>query len=330
MKPADVIIGLAPSDVDKGHALGKQVMQYQTYYQALPNSLLLTSTADLANVGFEINHQFVLNIFGTPNSYVMCPNSSVFHQRVQKYVQLALDQHYDGLFIDNTFLDPPAHLVCDGAHPHLDPLVEGGRAYLTLLAEARQTLKARNSKAIFMTNPGDPAWADQMATGSPTLWDLSDLVLWESWGYTSFTDARHDVWDDAIPKSYNYVQNAPEKTAKLVMLSYVKNVTEARFAFAMARFFGFNWTANLGASQFGTYLNSIPFNLGQPMGPLPPSGPVLHRVCERGEVFINTTGVAQLVEVPAGTMFLGSTKAQTSLPTQVTLLPRTAAIVITQ
>ena len=329
VKPADIVIGIAPFNVAKAHALGKLAMQYQTYYQAMPNTLLLSSTADLPNVGFEINQQPVLNVFGTPNNWVMCPNSVMFHQRVQQYVQLAIDSGYDGLFVDNTFFDPPAHLVCDGAHAHVDPGAEGGRAYLTLLAEVRKTLKARNPSAVLMTNPGDPAWADLMATGSPTLWDLSDFVLWESWGYTSFSDTRHDTWSDALTKSFAYVQNSPEKAAKMVMLSYVENVTEARFAFAMASFFGFNWTANLGVSKFGSYLNSIPFHkLGQPLGTLPPLAPVLQRSFEHGAVFINTTNVGQSASVPAGTLYLGAATSQTTASSQVTLHPRTAAIVV--
>jgi hypothetical protein len=329
VKPADVVIGLAPFNVAKAHALGKLVMQYQSYYQAIPNSLLLTNTADLPNVGFEINQQFVVNIFGTPaNSYVMCPNSVIFHQRVQQYVQEAISSGYDGLFVDNTFFDPPAHRVCDGAHAHVDPTAEGGRAYLTLLSEVRQTIKAHNPKAILMTNPGDPFWADLMATGSPTVWDLSDYVLWESWGYMSYSDSRHDNWANAIPESFHYVQNNPDKVAKLVMLSYVKSVTEARFAFAAARFFGFNWTANLGASGIGTYLNSIPFSLGEPVGPLPVQDSVLHRAFEHGEVFVNASEVPQFATVPAGTLYLGATTSQTTASSQVTLPPRTAAIVI--
>jgi hypothetical protein len=329
VKPADVVIGLAPFNVAKAHAIGKLVMQYQSYYQAQPNSPLLTNTADLANVGFEINHQFVVNIFGTPtNSYVMCPNSVIFHQRVQQYVQAAIASKYDGLFVDNTFFDPPAHLVCDGAHAHLDPTAEGGRAFLTLLAEVRQTLKAHNPKAILMTNPGDPAWADRMVTGSPTLWDLSDYVLWESWGYTGFTDSRHDNWADAIPKSYQLAATQPDQVPKLVMLSYVKSVTEARFAFAAARFFGFSWTANLGASSFGTYLNSIPFSLGEPIGPLPAQDTVLHRAFQHGEVFVNVSGVSQSVTVPAGTLYLGATTQDIATSTVQNLQPRTAAIVV--
>ena len=325
VKPADVVIGLEPFNVAKAHALGKLVMQYQSYYQAIPNSPLLTNTADLANVGFEINHQFVINIFGNPaNSYVMCPNSVIFHQRVQQYVQEAINSEYDGLFVDNTFFDPPAHLVCDGAHAHVDPTVEGGRAYLTLLAEVRQTIKAHNPKAILMTNPGDPAWADLMVTGSPTVWDLSDYVLWESWGYTGFTDARHDNWADAIPKSYKVIAKDSENVSKLVMLSYVKSVTEARFAFAVARFFGFNWTANLG----GTYLNSIPFSLGEPIGTLPGQDSVLHRAFEHGEVFVNTSAIPQSVTVPAGTLYLGDTTQDAAASTVQELQPRTAAIVL--
>lgn len=237
IKPADVVIGVDASKVATAHALGKRVMQYQTYYQAQPDSPLLNSQADLANVGFEINHEFVINIFGTPtNSYVLCPNSVALHQRVQQALQQAITAGYDGLFVDNTFFDPPAHLVCDGTHAHLDPAAEGGRAYLTLMAEVRKTLKAHNPSAILITNPGNPAWLDHIATGSPTLWDISDYVLWEGWGYTA--EAQHDRWADYIPATNEMITAHPDRIPQLVMLSYVHSVTEARFAFATARFLG--------------------------------------------------------------------------------------------
>jgi hypothetical protein len=326
-KPADVVIGLAPSVVPIAHALGKRVMQYQTYYQSEPNSLLLNSTADLANVGFEINHEFVVNIFGTPaNSYVLCPNSVLLHQRVHQYVQQALTSGYDGLFVDNTFFDPPAHLVCDGTHAHIDPTAEGGRAYVTLISEVRNMIKARNPNAILMTNPGNPAWLDRMVTGSPTLWDLSDFVLWEGWGYTA--EVQHDRWGDYIPATYAMVTAHPERIPQLVTLSYVKSVTEARFAFAAARFFGLNWTGNINNS-FGNYLNSIPFGLGEPVGPLPPQDSVLHRAFEHGEVFVNISATPQSVTVPAGTLYVGETTQTASAPTVIDLQPRIAAIVLT-
>jgi hypothetical protein len=329
VKPANVVIGLAPFNVSKAHAIGKLVMQYQTYYQAVPNSPLLTSTADLANVGFEINHEFVVNIFGTPaNSYVMCPNSVIFHERVQQYVQAAINSGYDGLFVDNTFFDPPAHLVCDGSHAHVDSNALGGRAYITLLGEVRQTLKSQNPKAILMTNPGDPEWLDLMATGSPTVWDFSDYVLWEGWGYEAFKGAKHDNWDNAIAKSFQLVTNTPERVPKLVMLSYVRSITEASFAFAAAKIFGFNWTANLGVSGTGTYLNDIPFTLGKPIGPLPAQGAILHRTFEHGEVFVNASNASQPVTVPAGRLLLGAISQNIAAPTDLVLQPRTAAIVL--
>jgi hypothetical protein len=326
IKPADVVIGIDASKVATAHALGKRVMQYQTYYQSQPNSPLLSSTADLANVGFEINHQFVINIFGFPaDSYVLCPNSVLLHQRVQQYVQQSLTSGYDGLFVDNTFFDPPAHLVCDGTHAHLDPSAEGGRAYLTLMSEVRQMIKARNPKAILMTNPGNPFWLDHIATGSPTLWDLSDYVLWEGWGYTA--EAQHDRWADYIPATNEMITAHPERIQQLVMLSYVKSVTEARFAFAAARFFGFNWTGNINNS-FGNYLNSIPFGLGEPVEPLPPQDPILHRRFEHGEVFVNMSASPQSVTVPAGALYLGETNQTLSAPTVIDLQPRIAAIVL--
>lgn len=326
IKPADVVIGLDPSKVATAHAAGKRVMQYQTYYQSQPGTSLLNSTGDLANVGFEINHQFVVNIFGiVTNSYVLCPNSVMLHQRVQQYVQQSLTSGYDGLFVDNTFFDPPAHLVCDGNHAHLDPTAEGGRAYVTLMSEVRKMIKARNPNAILMINPGNPSWLDHIATGSPTLWDISDYVLWEGWGYTA--DAQHDRWDFYIPATYGLMAPHPERTQQLVILSYVKSVTEARFAFAAARFFGFNWTGNINNS-FGNYLNSIPFGLGEPVGPLPPQASVLHRAFEHGEVFVNMSGTPQSITVPAGTLYLGETNQTVSAPAVVDVQPRTAAIVL--
>jgi hypothetical protein len=301
-------------------------MQYQTYYQAVPNSLLLNSTGDLANVGFEINHQFVVNIFGTPtNSYVMCPNSVTLHQRVQQYVQQSITSGYDGLFLDNTFFDPPAHLVCDGTHAHVDPSAEGGRAYITLVSEVRQMIKTHNAKAILMTNPGNPLWLDRIATGSPTLWDLSDYVLWEGWGYTA--EAQHDRWDDYIPAAYGMIAAHPDRIPQLVTLSYVKSATEARFAFAAARCFGFSWTGNINNS-FGNYLNSIPFGLGEPVGPVPPQASVLHRAFEHGEVFVNISATPQSVTVPAGTLYLAETNQTVAVPTTIDLQPRVAAIVL--
>lgn len=333
LKPADVAIGLAPAAVSRAHAAHKLVLQYQTYYQAVPGSLLLSGIADLANVGFQINHQLLPTVFGTPNSYVMCPSSTLMHQRVQKYVQLAFASGYDGLFVDNTFFDPAAHAICDSAHQHVDAPSLGGDTYLQLLSEVRQTVKSHNPNAILMTNPGDPDWASQIAAGSPTLWDLSDYVVWESYGYSSVTDVRHDDWNNTIAKSFRYATMFPDRAAKIVALSYPMNLSEARYAFAVARFFGLNWTANLGVNQsaghFGAFLDQIPFQLGNPTGPLPAPGPVLQRAFQHGQIFVNADSAPQSITVPAGTIYLGSTTVQVAVRTDLTVQPRTAAIVIT-
>lgn len=337
LKPSDVIIGLTPGAVPSAHAANKLVLQYQTYYQSTPNTLLLESLSDLLNVGFQINQQFVASIFPAPNNYVLCPNSAALHQRVQDYVLQAINSQYDGIFVDNTFFDPPAHAICDASHQHIAALVEGGIAFLHLLSEVRKTLKTNNPAGILITNPGDPDWADQIATASPSLWDISDVVVWESYGYTSIQGSQHDVWSDTITKSYRYATTAPDKAAKLLVLSYPQNVTEARYAFAVARFFGFNWTANLGQDQqnttqngghFGAFFNDIPYSLGQPVDPLPNATSVLHRTFQNGEIFINTDSTPQSVTLQPGTIYLGAGTASTSSPTTVDLQPRTSAIVI--
>jgi len=337
LKPSDVIIGLAPDAVASAHAANKQVLQYQTYYQSTPGTLLLKTLDDLPNVGFQINQQFVASVFPEPNNYVLCPNSAVLRQRVQDYVLQAVESRYDGIFVDNTFFDPPAHAVCDAPHQHAAAGVEGGIAFLQLLSEVRKTLLANNPAGILITNPGNPDWADQIATASPSLWDISDVVVWESYGYTSIQGSQHDVWNDTITKSYRYAATAPEKAAKLLVLSYPENVIEARFAFAVARFFGFNWTANLGEDQqnttqdgghFGAFFNDIPYSLGQPVDPLPDPASVLHRTFQNGEIFINIDSTPQSVTLQPGTIYLGASTTSTSSTTTVNLQPGMAAIVI--
>jgi hypothetical protein len=341
LKPADVVIGISPSSIADAHAANKLVLQYQSYYNSTTNTALLKSLSDLSDVGFQIDHQPVHSQFPIPpNLYVLCPSSKLLHRRVERYVQEATTLGYDGIFVDHTFFDPPAHSVCDAAHEHLGGPIPGGIAYVALFSEVRQTLKATNAAAILIVNPGsDPDWTDQIAPVTPSLWDLADHVLWESYGYTSARGIQHDAWDETIKKSYRYVTATPAKAIKLLCLSYPGSVAEARYAFAVARFFGFEWTANVGEDQqntvqngghFGAFLDDIPFALGQPLGALPPSSPVLRRAFEHGEVFINTSTVAQDVHVPAGKLFLGATTGQMTAPTNITLQPKAAAIVIAQ
>ena len=94
------------------------------------------------------------------------------------------------------------------------------------------------------------------------------------------------------------------------MLSYPENLTEARFSFAIAKIFGFKWTANLGDSlqntgkdggEFGAFLNDIPFKRGgdATCGALPDKSQLLlHRTFQHGDVFANTGTSTQSVPLP--------------------------------
>lgn len=342
MKQESVVIGLNPSSVASAHAAHKRVLQYQSYYNATPNTALLENLDDLGNVGFQIDHKLVKSVFPVPpNRYVLCPNSRILRERVLQYVKLSVKLGYDGIFVDHTFLDPPAHAVCDASHDHLSATQTGGEAYLQLFTEVRRTLKDENPSAILIANPGhDPDWADQLASSVPPLWELADQVLWESYGYTSVhLDPGHDFWSDTIAKSYRYVMSTPRKAAKILALSYPETVTEARYAFAVARFFGFNWTANVGENQqgssedgghFGAFLNEIPFELGDPVEPVPKRANVLRRRFQRGEVFINISSIAQSVTLPAGTVYIDASVSRTRVTQKVILQPRSAAIVVTR
>ena len=155
-------------------------------------------------------------------------------------------------------------------HPHNKEGANGGSAYLDLLEAVQQRIKEKNPAAILISNPGNPRWADDMASGKPSLWDISDLVLWESYGYTSYHGLRHDRWKRNDRGKLHYA-TSPEKAAKLLVLAYPENLTEARFSFAIAKIFDFKWTANGGRQQqntakdgghFGSFRSGYPAKLG--------------------------------------------------------------------
>ena len=106
-----------------------------------------------------------------------------------RFLDESIKQGFDGYFVDNTFVDPSAHEVCSAKHPHNKDGVVGGSAYLDLLQAVRLRIKEKAPTAILISNPGNPRWADDLASSKPSLWDISDLVLWESYGYSSYS--RH-------------------------------------------------------------------------------------------------------------------------------------------
>jgi hypothetical protein len=335
---ANIIIGVPPSAVAEIHKSGRRAIQYVTYYQSVLNHPFLKDRQDLANVGFQANGEFEKSAFGGQDNYVLCPNSVELESRVLHFVDTSLQQGFDGYFVDNTFLDPAAHQVCSAGHQHIKVNLPGGRAYLDLLAAVRAKFKAQNPAALIISNPGNPRLAEALASGNPSLWELSDLVLWESYGYTSHRGAQHDRWKTAIDQSFNLAA-LPDKSAKLLVLSYPENLAQARFSFAVARIFGFKWTANLGDSlqntdkeggDFGAFLTNIPFALGEPVGPLPDkTNPLLHRTFQHGEVFANTGTVRQTISLPkSSTVYVGDQMIEGTAQRIQNLDPMTAAIVI--
>jgi hypothetical protein len=335
---ANVIIGVPPSSVPEIHKSGRRALQYITYYQSHFKTAFLIDRDDLANVGFQVNGEFEKSAFGGDDNYVLCPNSVELRTRVLRYLDGSLKQGFDGYFLDNTFLDPPAHKTCAAAHPHIESGVQGGRAYVDLLAAVRGKLKQQNPSAILVSNPGSPRSADQISSGKPALWDVSDYVLWESYGYSSYRGPRHNRWKSTIADSFTY-SAMPEKAAKLLVLSFPENLTEARFSFAVARIFGFKWTANLGdkdqntdkeGGHFGSFLKDVPFDLGEPLGALPDkSNPLLHRMFQHGEVFANTGTAPQPISLPKSSrVYAGDRTIEATAPRTLSLEPNTAAIVI--
>jgi hypothetical protein len=335
---ANVMIGVPPSAIPEIHKSGRRALQYVTYYQSVLNHPFLKDRQDLPNVGFQVKGEFEKSAFGHDDNYVLCPNSVELKSRVLRFLDTSLQQGFDGYFVDNTFLDPPAHQVCSAGHRHIKENVPGGRAYLDLLAAVRAKLKAQNPAALLISNPGNPRSAEEMAPGNPTLWDLSDLVLWESYGYSASRGAKHDRWNSTIQESLSYAA-IPEKSAKLLVLSYPENLAQARFSFAVARIFGFKWTANLGDSlqdtakeggEFGVFLSDVPFDLGEPLGVLPDkNNPLLHRMFQHGEVFANTGTAPQSISLPKSSrVYVGDRTIEENAPRTLSLEPMMAAIVI--
>jgi hypothetical protein len=338
LQPANAIVGVPATAIPEIHKNGGRALQYVTYYQTHFKTAFLNDRNDLANVGFQVNGQFLKSAFGGEDNYVLCPNSVEVKARVLRFLDSTLKQGFDGYFVDNTFLQPASQEVCTANHEHIKQAVQGGRAYLDLLAAVRAKIKQQNASAILISNPGSPPWADHIASGQPSLWDISDYVVWESYGYTSSSDVKHDRWKQTIELSFNY-SAMPDKAKKVLALSYPRNAAEARFAFAIARIFGFQWTANLGekdantakeGGHFGTFFNETPYAVGEPVGQLPTEGAVLlHRAFTNGEIFANTSATSQRISLARGAkVLLGDAPAQEIRARELELAPMTAAIVV--
>jgi hypothetical protein len=301
---SQVIIGVPADAVSAVHSINARALAYVTYYQSSAPGDYIGSTADLSSVGFLEDGQYLPSLLD-PGRYVLCPNSMELGRRVAVQLSRLLNQHYDGLFVDNTFLAPPATLVCQAAHAHVTPGQRGDDSFLYLLSQVREALAQGGTSPVVVSNPGTPGWADHLGTGRVTLWDLSDFVVWESYGYSSDLD-HHDNWQDTLTKAWSYAAD-PIKSVKIIALSYPTNTREALFSFALARIFNFRWTANLGVSgergHYGEFASLMPFSLGVPQGPVYKAGEILARRFSNGIAYANTGKVPAGILVPdAGRM----------------------------
>jgi hypothetical protein len=301
LQPANVIIGVPPKAVAEIHAHGGRALAYVTFYQAVLGREFIHDRADLEVVGFHIASGFLPSAFGGKDNYVLCSNSAVLRQRILAYLDRTLGaEGYDGLFVDNSYIAPAAGLVCDAKHQHVTPSSKGGPAYIDLMSEVYAAVKKRNRAAIIITNPGNPRWADQLQAGNKSLWDVSDFVLWESYGYSSQLGKEHDRWQATIAQSKDL--SSLSHGQKLLALAYPRDPKEALYSFAIAQTFGFRFAANLGESDyqgtrdgghFGIFLHDLPVALGAPVSvSRQPVAGVMTRQFSQGEVAVNTGSAA--------------------------------------
>jgi hypothetical protein len=304
-----------------------------TFYQGqVKTSPFLPTLQDLPLVGFEQNGKYLPSRFPGADKYALCDNSKELHDRVIRYVDDEVQKGFDGFFVDNTALDPTNHLVCQASHPHLHPGMRGDDAFLALLADVREELHRRKPDAIIISNPFDPATADGLGTGGRSVWDLSDYVLWENYAYTPVIGAKHVYWSKSLIETSLKLSADPKRASKILALSYPANLSEAISSFALARIFGFNWTANLGVDRggghWGSFLPEIPFDLAEPVSPIEGSkGPLLHRVFHGAEAYANVGTERQPIELHSGKWYSGGEVQDiTRNPTTVYLAPNTGGV----
>jgi hypothetical protein len=295
LQPANVVIGVPATAVPEIHENRGKALNYVTLYQATFGSTFLRDSQDLPEVGFHTQQGFLPSAFGGANNYVLCANSLEVRSRALRYTEQGLIRdHFDGFFVDNTYLPPAATVACDAKHPHATPEQIGGVAYIELLRAVRDSLKKTKSDALVVTNPGNPGAFTYQSQGT-TLWDLSDYVLWESYGYSSLAGKEHDRLTGTIAASYELSQST--QANKIIALSYPTSYAEALCSYAIATVFGFKYAADLGVSDtgrqvggghYGTFLSMLPTMSGLPLDAAPASSvPILKRSYRNGCVVVN-------------------------------------------
>lgn len=339
LQPANVFIGVPASALSEIHAHSGRALPYVTFYQSVLGREFLHGQDDLENVGFHTPEGFLPSAFGGKDNYVLCSNSVELRRRVLAYVDRAIQQQgYDGLFIDNSYLPPASDMVCDAKHDHVTAGERGGPAYIDLLGEVYREVKKLNPAAIVMTNSGNPRGADTLRSGSKSLWDVSDYVLWESYGYSSIIGNGHDRWQATIAQS---TELGPSPRAeKVVALAYPQNLGEALYSFALARIFGFSYAANTGESKdvsnvqgghAGVFLDRLPMTLGAPAPQMRHGNnlSVLQRSFRNGEVVANTGSEPwSFKALKKAVVYSTEGRRQVRKGETVVIAPRTAVVVM--
>lgn len=346
---ADVVIGLngiAPP-VAVASAGTPQTLVYVTYYQDTYQDeggvaqTFMKTAADVPLLALERGGVVQTSDFtqGNPGWDVLCDNSTELRNRVFAHLAAITKAGYGGLFVDNAAQVPQA--CTSTSHQHLNPGQRSDDAYLTLLGDVQAQLKQLATAPLLIANAGDPTVADQTGTGSNmgAMWTIPDFVLWEGYGYYDSDDpdatgTSHDQIAATLQKSLVYGADA-SKAAKVLALSYPQTQQEALLSFAMARIFGFAWTANVGdeqtSGQWGLFAASMPWSVGNPQGNLYLQGGLLARRFTNGVIYANTGATAVTVNIPqAGQLVTAASQSSVSQGLSLSLDPHAAVVLLSQ
>ena len=331
LQAADVIIGiLAQPTTTKSQSLA-----YVTYYQDRMGGDFINTADEIPLVTLQQNGVVQPSAFTSENPGwdVLCDNSLEMRRKAFDQLTRLINRGYEGLFVDNA---ADKNLTCTAPHAHLHVGERSDDSYLVLLRDIRSQLNQLSTTSLLIANAGNITTADSLGTGANTgaMWTVADFVLWESYGYTSYQDSQHDQLAATIAKSLTYAADAT-KAAKTLALSYPRTQQEALLSFALARMFGFAWTANLGvnglAGHWGVFAPSMPWTVGAPRGNLYLQGALVAREFSNGVVFANTGATAVAINIPqSGTFVTASGKSSATADMTVSVEPKSAAVLLFQ